>query len=90
MTFLHDHALSRETTCYRAPSRQTLRPPLRVQIAEELQRARTQRSLHEPIDPIFIGVLVVLATVAAGLLLGALWTFAAAHPFPIDVPYYVT
>jgi hypothetical protein len=90
MTLLHDHARSGETTCYRTPPRPALQPPLRVQIAEELQRAHTTRSLHEPIDPILLGVLIVVATVAAGLLLGGLWSFAATHPFPLDVPYYVT
>jgi len=90
VTLLHDHARSSETTCYRAPPRPALQPPLRVRIAEELQRARTTRSLHEPINPILLGVLIVVATVAAGLLLGGLWSFAATHPFPLDAPYYVT
>jgi hypothetical protein len=89
MAFLHDHARSRETTCYRAPPRDALQPPLRVRIAEELHHATTRSPSHEPIDPILAAVLIVLAVVAAGLLLGGLLTFAAAHPFPVDQPYYV-
>jgi len=87
---LHDHTPSTETTPDRATPRQVLVPPLRVRIAEELHRAHTTHSLSEPIDTILLGVLIVAATIAAGLLLGGLWSFAATHPFPLDVPYYVT
>lgn len=84
MTLLHDPAPSRATR------RQTLQPPLRVQIADEIHCARNVRSLREPIDPLLLGALIVVATLAAGLLLGGLWSFVAAHPIPLDVPYYVT
>jgi hypothetical protein len=88
MTLMH-HTPPRETTCYRTAPRSAI-GPVHVRSNKELHDARTRQPASEPIDPILLGVLIVLATVAAGLLLGGLWTLAAAHPTAIDAPYFVT
>jgi hypothetical protein len=89
MTLMHDRAPSRETTCDSTAPRPVM-GTVQAQIDDALQRARTQRREREPIDPILLGALIVLATVAAGLLVGGLWNFAAAHPIAIAAPYFVT